>query len=98
MYGQAARHHDVADTFAITPEQLRRQCREQEDGVDAWFGRADATMLIGPGSPDVPDLFLGSACAARSGSTAPGGPERLRQRHPQQGIGHLQYADGKERQ
>ena len=42
---EAVRLHDVAATLGITLDDVRAHFREKEDIVDAWFERADSTML-----------------------------------------------------
>lgn len=42
---EAVRLHDVATTLGITLDDVRAHFREKEDIVDAWFERADSTML-----------------------------------------------------
>src|SRR5688500_14451611 len=42
---EAVRLHDVAAALDITLDDVRAHFREKEDIVDAWFERADSTML-----------------------------------------------------
>src|SRR5687768_2305311 len=42
---EAVRLHDVAAALGITLDDVRAHFREKEDIVDAWFERADSTML-----------------------------------------------------
>jgi len=49
---EAVRLHDVAAALGIGLEDIRRQFREKEDLVDAWFDRADRAMLEDAATPD----------------------------------------------
>ena len=49
---EAVRLHDVAATLGISLNDIRRQFREKEDLVDAWFDRADSAMLSAAAAPD----------------------------------------------
>ncbi len=49
---EAVRLHDVAAALGISLEDIRRQFREKEDLVDAWFDRADQAMLAVAAAPD----------------------------------------------
>ncbi|MGQ0522224.1 MAG: TetR family transcriptional regulator [Betaproteobacteria bacterium] len=42
---EAVRLHEVAAALGVTLDDIRQHFREKEDIVDAWFDRADATML-----------------------------------------------------
>src|SRR5437868_3557461 len=42
---EALRLHEVAAALSIDLNDIRAQFREKEDIVDAWFDRADSTML-----------------------------------------------------
>lgn len=48
---EAVRLHDVAAATGITLDEIRRHFREKEDLVDAWFDRADSTMLQAAEAP-----------------------------------------------
>jgi len=49
---EAVRLHDVAAALGISLDDIRRQFREKEDLVDAWFDRADCAMLATATAPD----------------------------------------------
>ncbi|MBM3356639.1 MAG: TetR/AcrR family transcriptional regulator [Betaproteobacteria bacterium] len=53
---EAVRLHDVADSLGVTLDEVRRQFREKEDVVDAWFDRADAAMLRESEAPGFREL------------------------------------------
>ena len=42
---EAVRLYDVATELNISLDEIRLHFREKEDLVDAWFDRADSTML-----------------------------------------------------
>jgi ubiquinone biosynthesis protein COQ9 len=48
---ETVRLHDVAAALGIGLEDIRRQFREKEDLVDAWFDRADRAMLEDAATP-----------------------------------------------
>ena len=49
---EAVRLHDVAAALGITLDDVRTHFREKEDIVEAWFERADSTMLRMAQAPD----------------------------------------------
>jgi AcrR family transcriptional regulator len=53
---EAVRLHDVAAALGITLEEVRAHFQKKDDIVDAWFERADSTMLKGAQAPDFPYL------------------------------------------
>jgi AcrR family transcriptional regulator len=53
---ESLRLHDVAAELQLDLNGVRAHFREKEDIVDAWFDRADATMLQAGTVPGVADL------------------------------------------
>lgn len=53
---EAVRLHDVAAALDITLDEVRACFREKEDIVDAWFERADGTMLKAAQAPGFSQL------------------------------------------
>jgi len=43
---ESVRLHDVADSMGIDLETIRSQFREKDDIAEAWFDRADRSMLV----------------------------------------------------
>jgi AcrR family transcriptional regulator len=48
---ETVRLHDVAAALGLGLDDIRRQFREKEDLVDAWFDRADQAMLEDAAAP-----------------------------------------------
>ena len=53
---EAVRLHDIASTLGATLNDIRMHFREKEEIVDAWFDRADSTMLAHAARPEVSAL------------------------------------------
>lgn len=48
---ESVRLHDVAAALGVNLDDIRRQFREKEDLVDAWFDRADQAMFAAAATP-----------------------------------------------
>jgi AcrR family transcriptional regulator len=55
---EAVRLHDVAAALGITLDDIRTHFDEKEDLVEAWFDRADATMLRDAACPGFLELTV----------------------------------------
>lgn len=49
---ESVRLHDIAVALNVTLDQIRMHFRQKDDLVEAWFDRADSSMLTDAAAPD----------------------------------------------